>query len=356
MTHEQNEETNSYSSPTKMTPSTLGIPVIDMKGERDDVVQQISQACEEIGFFTVINHGIDRQIVDAALLASKDFFDLDQTTKDSWTSENAAEYPYGYERSENLALAKTGKRSLDDLKETFSIGPYSAASGAPPRRFPGQPSSMQSALEDYYVATEGLALRLAEILALALDLEANWFVDKMSRHESALKILNYPNLTEPPAPGQLRAGEHTDYGAFTILKSGGPGLQVRKDLPGTEQGEWIDVPDLDDAFIINLGDMMQRWTNGKNLSVSCINESASVLTQNWLDKWVSTLHRVAVPPFDGVDRRRQSIAFLVCVKGDTEVLPIHTCVDEGNPAKYGEVAAGKYLMRKYLESMGLEHD
>lgn len=245
------------------------VPLIDLQPfldgtNKESVVQQVAEACRRIGFFAVVNHGVEAMTVDKALAGARDFFDLPQPVKDRAKSPDSKAYPYGYENSENLQLAKTGQRSkLEDLKETFNIGPSNPASGMPPRQFPEEPPSLQPALEDYYTAMERLALQLLEILALGLGLPQNWFDNKMDQHESALRVLNYPGLSAPPLPGQLRASAHTDYGAVTILKTGGPGLQVRKDDMSATDDAWIDVPDVPDAFVINLGDLMQRWTNGE---------------------------------------------------------------------------------------------
>lgn len=165
-----------------------------------------------------------------------------------------------------------------DLKETFSIGPCNPDAGERPRRFPAQPATFQLALENYYAAMEDLAALLLRIFAMALDLPPTFFQDKMDHHMSALRVLNYfavdfdastsnnDKNDNDKAARPLRAGAHTDYGALTILKSGGPGLQVRKDVGGngkdTHTQEWVDVPDLPASYIINLGDLMQQWTNG----------------------------------------------------------------------------------------------
>ncbi|KAI2506435.1 iron ascorbate-dependent oxidoreductase [Fragilaria crotonensis] len=313
------------------------IPLIDLKpflegNDEDIIVRQVSAACREIGFFAIRNHGIDSRVIGEIWHASAAFFDLPLSEKELVMSTDPSEYPFGYERSENLELAKTGTKSFDDLKETFSLGPSNPASGMPARRIPHSPVDFESAIKNYYEAMEQLALSLAQVMALGLELSRNHFVDKMDRHQSALRLLNYPNVTEPTPPGQLRAGAHTDYGAFTILKSGGPGLQVKRDQTSDS---WVDVPtfDSEDVFIINLGDMMQRWTN---------------------DQWVSTLHRVIVPPFDGQDHRRQSIAFFVNINGDADVETLSTCIDDDHPLKYEPVTAGQYVLSKYLKSMGEE--
>ena len=253
------------------TTSDSPIPLIDLEPwitttssisqEQQNVVEQIRVACEDIGFFAIQNHGVPLHTIERAWEASRNFFDLESEEKLQSVSHNTTEYPYGYEATETLTLGHNGgdhdDSALPDLKETFAIGPNNPESGMPPRRYPARPEDMQTALDEYYVAMEELAARLLTIFAVALDLPENWFSLKFDRHQAALRLLNYPNLDTVLQPaGQLRAGAHTDYGALTILKSGGPGLQVQC------KGTWVDVPYLENAFIINIGDLMQRWTNG----------------------------------------------------------------------------------------------
>ena len=277
------------------------IPVIDIEPwiapgrhsdhERQDVVKIMSKACEEVGFFAIQNHGVEQLVMNRALVTSQAFFDLPLERKQVVSFANVHDYPYGYENSEVLSQGKqteqqqqqqqqqngssTSSTSITDydsttssntmfpdLKETFAIGPYNPEAGMPERRFPVEPVELGPALSVYYVAMERLALQLLQILAHSLKLPnpETWFASKMDHHLSALRILNYfPIQRSKLRPGQLRASAHTDYGALTILKSDGPGLQVKKDL---DSEDWVDVPYLPDTFIINLGDMMCRWTNG----------------------------------------------------------------------------------------------
>lgn len=158
---------------------------------------------------------------------------------------------------------------------------------------------------------------------------------------------NYPELTKAPLPGQLRASAHTDYGTLTILRPDDApgGLQV---LPKGEG--WTDVPYIQDAYVINLGDLMARWTN---------------------DKWVSTMHRVVTPPLDagalpsspcasaslmcvcaGRPCRRQSMAFFHNINAEHMVSCIDTCKSESNPPKYAPIKAFDLLMQKHLASLG----
>ena len=131
--------------------------------------------------------------------------------------------------------------------------------------------------------------------------------------------LNYPSLDHEPPAGQLRAGAHSDYGSVTILRAepGSSGLQIE-----APDGSWVEVPVAPDAFVVNVGDLLARWSN---------------------DRWASTLHRV-VP--DG--RRRQSLAFFHLPNWDAVI----ECVP-GEPPRHAPVIAGEHLMRKFERSVNL---
>lgn len=331
-----------------------GDPSISSSSPRlRDVVEQISRACKNFGFFAVTNHGVNPTIITSAWDASTNFFDLDPAIKQSVPM--SSDYPYGYESHESLGTLLNENRSsahLADSKETFSVGPIdSARSGMPSRQFPeNAPATFAPALTQYFDACEKLARILFRGLALALQLDADWFLRPGcfdDGHQCALRVLNYPQLEhEEDEKGSnkkvhIRAGAHTDYGAMTILKSGGPGLQLQL---GDNSSSWIDVPYLSDAFIINLGDLMQRWTN---------------------DRWRSTLHRViAVADKNESDEnngsgsgrfqsaRRQSIAFFVNMNGSARIVPFDSCVDEEHPSQYNAVKASEHLILRHSQSMG----
>lgn len=326
------------------------VPVIDVSpwasssaDARQAVVAQVAQACREIGFFAVTNHGVPPALQDAALQASRDFFDLPLTTKLQAKTDNEAVYPYGYENSENLARGKQTDHkgsvaavvTAADLKETFSVGPSNPASGMPARRFPPEPAVFSGALTDYYAAMEVLSHTLLRIFAAALELPEDWFTSRSDHHFSALRILNYFPV-DSTAVGQnvVRASAHTDYGPLTILLAGGPGLQCQRDGGATEDPDaWVNVPHLPDTFVINLGDLMQRWTN---------------------DRWSSTLHRVVV---QGTGARRQSIAYFCNVNPDCVVDPADLTSSgdtDTPPPHYSPITAKEHLMSKHLASMGQE--
>ena len=164
-----------------------------------------------------------------------------------------------------------------------------------------------------------------QMLALALQLDADYFVEFHTHHLGALRALNYPSMTNEFLPGQQRAGAHSDYGSVTILKPDPSvgGLEVQ--LPS---GEWLAAPTVENAYVVNIGDLLARWTN---------------------NRWVSTLHRVVDPAGNsgGHSARRQSIAYFMNPNPDARIKAIPTCVDTGEPTNYAPVFAGRYLAGKF---------
>jgi isopenicillin N synthase-like dioxygenase len=108
---------------------------------------------------------------------------------------------------------------------------------------------------------EDLALKLLEMFALALEEPPDFFLDKMDHHMSALRLVDYYPLPQQKTD-MVRAGAHTDYGALTILNAQDPGLQVLLYDKNRTNTQWYSVPVVSGSLVINLGDLMQRWTNG----------------------------------------------------------------------------------------------
>jgi isopenicillin N synthase-like dioxygenase len=324
------------------------VPIIDISAlspgrdasARREVAKKIGKACEEIGFFIVVNHGIPKDVIDTAWNKTLDFFDLPMEAKSKFTSDDDSKYPYGYSAlgGENLARGKRvdGKaedKGAGDMKEMMQMGPKDPLGGMPERRMPTNEvlEGFSDAWDAYYEQANSLANRLLGAFALALELPEDFFVSMVDKHISALRANNYPSQKGMVVPaGSIRASAHTDYGTVTILRSGGPGLQVSKDK---ENPVWHDVPYVEDGFVINLGDLMRRWTN---------------------DKWSSTLHRVINPPADQVAAwgRRLGVAFFHNLNKDAQVEVIPSCVAKGESALYDPIVAGEFLMLKHLASIG----
>jgi isopenicillin N synthase-like dioxygenase len=319
------------------------VPIIDaapfLSGSPDDrraVAVSIGRACEDIGFFTLVNHGVDPALTAAMYEVSRRFFDLplDEKLK---VRQPRPEQSRGYigVGTENLAYT-LGKERVTDLKEFFAIGPvdvpeteyYHCAAAYPsfaPNVWPERPAELRSIWTAYFAAMERLAFQIARMFAVALDLPEDFFQHFIHRHISGIRVNHYPEQPEPPEPGQLRAGAHSDYGAFTILKT--------EDAPGglqvfNRRQEWVDVPSVPDAFVVNIGDLMMHWTN---------------------DRFVSTLHRVVNPPRDrALGSRRLSIAFFFQPNYDALIECLPTCCSPTNPPKYPPITSGAHRLRKFL--------
>ena len=168
-----------------------------------------------------------------------------------------------------------------------------------------------------------LVVFLMRLAALALDVDEAFFDDKVDRSIGTMRLNYYPAQPSPPRPGQLRASAHTDYGGFTILSGEDVpgGLQVR-----TRGERWVDVPTSPTTFVVNIGDLLMRWTN---------------------DRWLSNMHRVVNPPAPvAPGAARLSIAFFNHPNYDTLV----ECLPSQGPAKHPPVLSGEYRDMKYAKT------
>ncbi|BCH23067.1 isopenicillin N synthase family dioxygenase [Mesorhizobium sp. L-8-3] len=303
-------------------------------GEKKALGAEVDRICRTTGFLAITNHGVPQPVIDAAWSKARAFFDLPAEEKERAKAPYKG-YPYGYLGPELEALARS--RNIDsppDLKESFNGGPLRVPEGMNDPEalafcyaetiWPEAPDGFVAAWRDYYAALEDLAMRVMRLFATALELPETYFDRFIDAPISALRALNYPEQHVPPKPGQIRAGAHTDYGSLTILlpQAGSRGLEII-----TPDGAWTPVPPIPGAFVINIGDLMARWTN---------------------DRWVSTVHRVVNPPADegGMDRR-QSMAFFHQPNWDAEIVVLDACLGAGETPRYEPVRSGPYLMGKF---------
>ena len=293
---------------------------------------EIDAICRATGFLAVSGHGVPQATIDAAWAKAAAFFSLPPEQKEAAKAPYPG-YPYGYLAPDTELLARSrGLAAPPDKKESFNGGPARAPAGLAdpealgfcfaPTIWPDAPEGFRAAWSAYYSAMEDLAARIMRAFAVALNLPDNFFAPFIDAPVSALRALNYPALSAPPAPGQMRAGAHTDYGSLTILlpEAGSRGLEIL-----APDGAWIEVRPRPGAFVVNLGDLMARWTN---------------------DRWTSTLHRVVMPA-DGAAARRQSFAFFHQPNWNAEITALAACLAPGETPKYPPVRSGPYLMSKF---------
>lgn len=316
------------------------VPIIDvapfLSGGGDGkrrVAAEVGRACEEIGFLIIKGHGVPRDLVEEMYDVSKRFFSLPLEEKMRARGRDRSR-GYGPVGDEALSYG-LGNAAPADVKESLYEGPmdvpdtsyFRGPEGAPhfvPNVWPERPPELPTVWRAYYRRMERLASDIMCVFAVALDLPELFFADKIDRHVSRVRAIHYPDQRQEPLPGQLRAGEHTDYGTMTILKieDAPGGLQVR-----TRQGEWLDVLAVPDTFVVNIGDLMMRWTN---------------------DTWISTLHRVLNPPRDRkLGTGRISLVFFHQPNYDALIECLPSCTGQGNPAKYPPVTSGEHRNRKF---------
>lgn len=302
--------------------------------DRDGIARQVVRACEEIGFIIVSGSALPNDLLRRAFAASRAFFHLPQETKAQFAPAIKGQQR-GYHGLATRNLARTtGQDAPPDLRESVFVGPIDdnslyfadlaeAQSGYAANILPSVPAGIDATLIALYRAFERLTSDLFRVFACALALPDNFFADKMQRHFSIMACHYYPPQHEPPQPRQLRAGAHTDFGAMTILA-------MTDALGGLEahaaDGRWTPVTARPSEVVINIGDLMARWTN---------------------DRWRSTLHRVVNPPgLSMANSEHQSIGFFVHPDYDAPVACIGSCLRQGETPRYPPITAGRHIKMK----------
>ncbi len=322
--------------------ATDTIPTIDVAplrdgGEREkrEVARAIDAACTDIGFFMVEGHGIPESRIATTRQRAIDFFALPGAEKMK-VARPPAKISRGYNWVGDRSLSYTlGQAAPPDIQEAFAFGPERLAELAArvdpvsaqmyaPNIWPERPQDFREVMLGFYEAMSGLAGHVLRAMAMALGVEERFFADKFDRAVSVARMIRYPAVREAPLPGQLRAGLHTDYGIMTLVRGDDTpgGLQVKH-----RNGGWIDVHIPPNAFVCNIGDLMMRWSN---------------------DRWVSTLHRVAVPPPEAAPSDRISLVFFNNPNPDAVIRCLPNCVGSGE--KYPPVTVAEHYLGKLMKA------
>ncbi|XP_076842091.1 uncharacterized protein LOC143486125 [Brachyhypopomus gauderio] len=297
-------------------PYRLGIGDVTDENLRE-LGEELKKAFCEVGFVYLKNTGIDQKEVNEVLDVSKKFFMLPENKKSAFKRGSCAIH-------RNHGWISVGAESLNprrphDLKEAFNT-----SSLRTDIEWPSDVDGFRDIHTSFFLRCKELSLRVLRVMALSLDLEPNVFLKEHERigsetNGSTLRSLYYPPVkNEHVKDGQIRCGEHSDYGSITLVFQGHEGgLQVLN-----RNGEYISAPSIPGTVLINIADLMQRWTS---------------------DVFVSAVHRVLLPPA-GDSSARQSLAFFV--QPDDDV--IITCCDGSD--KYPAVNAGDYLMARFKDT------
>jgi isopenicillin N synthase-like dioxygenase len=310
-----------------------GIPIIDFAGVRTgdtkrtrEVAHQVLAACTGVGFFYIKNHGVPEKVVDRAMTAARDFFHFPAERK-AEVSANANHRGF---HALGDALMYGAKKP--DYKEFYSIGLELPAddpavlAGEPLRganNWPRFMPELQPALYDYFEANGACGRDLLKVVAISLGLAEDFFAPRYRKPLQRTQILYYPPQDPQADEPQFGVAPHTDYGCITLLwQDDNGGLQVRERATRS----WIEAPPIPGTFVINVGDLLARWTN---------------------DRFSSTPHRV----INRSGRERFSIATFYDPDFSTRVDPR----DLGTPdaeCRYAPVAAGEHILRRFDESFG----
>lgn len=290
------------------------LPIIDLslfhngdRATKQSTVKQIYQACHEIGFIYIKNHGINTNRIEQVFDYSKYFFDLPLEVKQkiAWTDEFSNQGYIAMEREQ------FNPDNPHDLKEALNIVDLD--------KFPTD-LFIAPAISTFFNACTEVANTILQTFSLALELPEYFFSINHNQKNHTLRLLHYPPLQQPLKLGQFRIGEHSDYGSITLL--------FQDDIGGLEvqaaTGEWIAAPKIADTILINTGDLIQRWTN---------------------DIFCSTKHRVIIPDENKVKYSRYSVAFFCHPNDDTEITCLESCQRDKLPI-YPPITAKQYLLNR----------
>ena len=297
------------------------VPVIDISdflsgGDPAPAAAAIRDACEHVGFFQVTGHGVPQHLLDAVVASMEQLVALPQEQLDAMASPTG--HPFRGVRTErddhgDVRVSRLQVNVFDDSDAALAAGvPTDYRDYFHPNVWPTQVPGLHETWQACFTATRSLGHAIMQLFALALELPLDHFDESLQVDVSTFSANHYPaqqTLSTPDEPRVIFPA-HTDSGVLTVLYQTGDytGLQVFAD-----DKSWIDIPVVPDSFVINIGDLMARWTNGK---------------------WTSTTHRVIASYEAG--RSRVSIPTFYLPAIDTVVEPLPSCV-EGADAKFDAV-------------------
>lgn len=298
------------------------IPVIDIQGlfspsraQREAVAARIEDAAREVGFFYVTGHGVSEAARAGLCAAAERFFAQPLERKmQAYIGRSVNHSGYVPEGEEVFAAGKIDRKEAFDVGFDYQGAPVGGMLG--PNLWPDLPG-FKADVADYYARVQALSRALFRGFALALRLPEDFFEDKLTGPPSQLRLIHYPYDAERTDAEGI--GAHSDYECFTILHSTAPGLEVMNG-----DGRWIDAPPLDGGFIINIGDMIETWSNGE---------------------FVATSHRVRK-----VAEERYSFPFFATCDYPTVVEPLPPFVSDDRPARYPRLVSGEHLFAQTAQT------
>ena len=290
-------------------------------------VNKLGKAYNEIGFVALKGHFLDESDIKEVYSSIKEFFDLPEEIKEKYELDGF-DGQRGY-TSFGKEHAKGKKHG--DLKEFWHFGQYLDDEeyikfNYPKNQIVTELPRFNDIGKKVFQSLEKTAIYVLRAISLYLDLEEDHFDKYVKRGNSILRPIHYPPIETKPK-GAERAAAHGDINLITLLMGAqGRGLQVL-----TNDGEWIDAIAKDDEIVINVGDMLSRYTN---------------------NKLKSTIHKVINPPKELWKKSRYSIPFFLHPIGTMSLNVLDSCIDENNPKKYEDITAHEFLIQR-LRDIGV---
>ena len=311
-----------------------GIPSIDLADyvngnaeQRAKFIQDIGQAYEDIGFVALRNHGIDDSMIENFYRVVKEFFALPEETKKQYEIAGLG----GQRGYTSFGKEHAKHRNTGDLKEFWHFGQFVEDNDPLKEEYPENlhveevPDFLKYGREAYKNFEDTGRIILSS-LAQYLGLDENFFDAHIHNGNSILRPIHYPPINNPE-PDAVRAGEHEDINLITLLVgASADGLQVLN-----KQNEWVDVKNIANHIVVNVGDMLQRLTN---------------------NKLRSTTHRVINPPVEIQGTSRYSIPFFLHPRPEMRLDCLESCITAENPKQYEDISSDDYLKER-LREIGL---
>jgi isopenicillin N synthase-like dioxygenase len=312
----------------------MNIPQLDLSNflQGDDTIKKqfiedLGSAFENVGFVSIINHGISQSLIDSVYKDVQLFFSLPDSSKKSYEIANLA----GQRGYTSFGREHAKGSIAPDLKEFFQYGqPHSSSSDKseyPDNVLVHDIDTFNTNLDAAFKSFENAGSHLLEAIASYLLLDPSFFTVHINEGNSILRAIHYPPILQEPS-SSIRAEQHEDINLITLLVgASADGLEIL-----SKDNEFLPVKAGPGAIVVNVGDMLQRLTN---------------------NKLKSTTHRVVNPPRELWSTSRYSIPFFLHPKSSMSLACLPSCISENSPKAYEDYTAGQYLDER-LREIGLK--
>ena len=306
------------------------VPTLDIakftSGEKslmNEFSNEIGTSFNQTGFAIIKNHGLTTETTKSLYKTMISFFDLDDEKKIKYYfPELYGQRGYVIKGQEHAKGSSKG-----DLKEFFHIG--NPVISSPKNVWPVEVDNFEQVGSNAFLTLENIGLTILEALAIYLDLNQEYFSDKVKGGESIMRSIHYyPLKSDDISEGAVRAAAHGDINLITLLMgASADGLEIL-----TKENKWIPIRSEPDQLVINVGDMLERLTN---------------------NKLMSTIHRVVNPSKEKLNTSRYSIPFFMHPKPEMDLSCLENCIDKNNPKSFEDTTAGQFLEER-LKEIGLK--